>query len=446
MGQGRGGRGQPRRDGGKELRAGRFGRVLDEDVRQVERERAAFAGGRLDMDLAAEQARDLAADRQAEPRAAIAAARRPVRLLERLEDHAQLVRGDPDARVHDREPDHVGGVREGLAGELATRRRLGDPEDDSARLGELERVREQVLQDLLEPLLVGVDRRQRALGEVELERQPLLGGHRHERPLETGELLGHRHLGGVHVHLPGLDLGEIEDVVDQAEQLGACIVDRVRKLDLLGGQVPVDVVAEQLRQDQQRVERRPQLVRHVREELGLVLRGERELLRLLLQRAAGLLDLGVLDLDPGVLLLELLRALLELLVRLLQLLLLRLQQLFGGAERRSLRLELCVRPPQLVLLRLQLLRLALEILRQRLRLEEQLLGAHVRVDRVQHDADRLGEHLEEGLLDLGERRERRELDHRHHRLLEEDGEDDDARRRGLAEAGGDRDVVAREPA
>ena len=41
------------------------------------------------------------------------------------------------------------------------------------------------------------------------------------------------------------------------------------------------------------------------------------------------------------------------------------------------------------------------------------------------DSDEL---VEERLLDLGERRERRELDHRHHRLLEEDGEDDDARR------------------
>ena len=63
------------------------------------------------------------------------------------------------------------------------------------------------------------------------------------------------------------------------------------------------------------------------------------------------------------------------------------------------------------------------------------------LDRVQHDADRLRELLEEGLLDLGERRERRELDHRHHLLLEEDGEDDDVRRRGLAEARGDLDVV-----
>ena len=111
----------------------------------------------------------------------------------------------------------------------------------------------------------------------------------------------------------------------------------------------------------------------------------------------------VLDLDPPVLLLQLLRALLQLLVRLLQLLLLGLEQLLGGAQRRRLRLELGVRPLQLVLLRLQLLRLALQLLRQLLRLEQQLLGPHVREDRVQDDADRLGELVEERLLDLGER-------------------------------------------
>ena len=69
-------------------------------------------------------------------------------------------------------------------------------------------------------------------------------------------------------------------------------------------QVAVGVVREQLRQDEQRVERRPQLVGHVREELALVLRRERELLRLLLERGTRELDLLVLDLDAGVLLLE----------------------------------------------------------------------------------------------------------------------------------------------
>ena len=44
------------------------------------------------------------------------------------------------------------------------------------------------------------------------------------------------------------------------------------------------VLRQQLRQDQQAVERRAQLVRHVREELRLVLRGQRELLGLLFER------------------------------------------------------------------------------------------------------------------------------------------------------------------
>ena len=150
--------------------------------------------------------------------------------------------------------------------------------------------------------------------------------------------------------------------------------------------------------------------------------------------SAGELDLLVLDLDPAVLLLELLRLLLELLVRLLKLLLLGLQELLGGPQRRRLGLELGVRALQLLLLGLQLLGLALQVLRERLRLEEQLLGAHVRLDRVQDDADRLGELVEERLLGVAEPRERAQLDHRHDRVLEEDREDDDARRQRLAEA------------
>jgi hypothetical protein len=57
--------------------------------------RTALARRALDRDLAAEQATDLAADRQAEPGAAVLATRRAVGLLERFEDHAQLVAGMP---------------------------------------------------------------------------------------------------------------------------------------------------------------------------------------------------------------------------------------------------------------------------------------------------------------------------------------------------------------
>ena len=131
----------------------------------------------------------------------------------------------------------------------------------------------------------------------------------------------------------------------------------------LGVEVALGIVGQLLAQDQDAVERRAQLVRHVGEELRLVARGERQLGGLLLDRAAGLLDLLVLALDLDVALGELLRLLLELLVGLLQLALLGLQ-------------------------------LAGELLR----LLEQALGLHRGLDRVEHDADRGGELLEEGDL------------------------------------------------
>ena len=59
----------------------------------------------VEPDLAAEQPGDLAADGEAEARAAVLAARAAVGLLEGLEDDLLLVAGDADARVGDRERD-----------------------------------------------------------------------------------------------------------------------------------------------------------------------------------------------------------------------------------------------------------------------------------------------------------------------------------------------------
>ena len=101
-------------------------------------------------------------------------------------------------------------------------------------------------------------------------------------------------------------------------------------------------------------------MRHVREELGLVARRERELRRLVLECAASELDLLVLALDLGVLLGEQARLLRELFVGLLQLALLRL-----------------------------------ELRRELLRLLEQALGTHRRLDGVEHHADAAGELFEE---------------------------------------------------
>ena len=78
----------------------RRGRLLGHvGLGQVERERAPLARRADQADLAAQQPGDLAADRQAQPRAAVLPARAAVGLLERLEDDLLLVRRDADARV-----------------------------------------------------------------------------------------------------------------------------------------------------------------------------------------------------------------------------------------------------------------------------------------------------------------------------------------------------------
>ena len=62
-------------------------------------------------------------------------------------------------------------------------------------------------------------------------------------------------------------------------------------------QVAFGVLGQLIGQDEQAVERRPQFVRHVGEELGLVLRGQGELLGLFFERLAGLFDFLVLAFD-----------------------------------------------------------------------------------------------------------------------------------------------------
>ena len=148
------------------------------------------------------------------------------------------------------------------------------------------------------------------------------------------------------------------------QQIGAGGVDVARELDLLVGQVAGGVFGELLAEDEDRVERRAQLVGHVGQELGLVLRGERQLGGLFLERVAGLLDLGVLALDLGVLLGEQLGLGAQFLVGLLQLALARLQ--LDG---------------------------------ELLRLRQQAFGAHRRLDGVEHGADALREQIEEGEVD-----------------------------------------------
>ena len=77
---------------------------------KVERERAAFPGLAPQLDFAAEQVREFAADREPEPRAPVTAIGAGVRLLKGLEYDALLLRRNADAGVGHLERDDADAV------------------------------------------------------------------------------------------------------------------------------------------------------------------------------------------------------------------------------------------------------------------------------------------------------------------------------------------------
>ncbi len=200
----------------------------------------------------------------------------------------------------------------------------------------------------------------------------------------------------LHRNGAGLDLREIQNVRDQIQQVRSGSVNRAREFHLLGGQVAVRIVGELLPQNENAVQRSPQLVRHVRQELGLVLRCKRQLLGFFFHRAPSLLDFLILAFHLDILFGELLGFLRELLVGLLQ---------FG-------------------LLRLQ-------FLRELLRLLQQSFGLHRGFNAVQHDANAGGELLQKRQMRRSERVQRSQLDHGLDLVLKKDGQNDNVARNGL---------------
>ena len=94
----------------------------------------------------------------------------------------------------------------------------------------------------------------------------------------------------------GLHLGQVENVVDQGEEMPARGQDVLEVLGLLLVHLPEHPLGQDLREAEDRVQRRPELVGHVGQELGLVAAGR-------LEQAALVRDLaeepGVLDGESG---------------------------------------------------------------------------------------------------------------------------------------------------
>src|ERR1051325_10201265 len=91
-------------------------------------------------------------------------------------------------------------------------------------------------------------------------------------PRMTWQTLYHRRDGEelrIDLHLPGLDLREVEDVVDDPEEMLAGVVDVLEKSEMFRIDLSLQPLGEDLGEADDRVHRRAQFVGHVREELAL---------------------------------------------------------------------------------------------------------------------------------------------------------------------------------
>ncbi len=324
----------------------RGNRTLANGQRQRDGKHAALARLARHTHRAAQQTREFPRYRQSQTTAAVLAAGRAIGLLERLENEVLLVARNADARVAHIEAHRIAAVACLMHGD----RHL-------TVLGELERVRQQVAQHLLEALVIGDEIFRHAFGAFHRELQALRVGDRREG---LPQRLQHPVDGNrreLHIHLPRFHLRQIQDVVDERQQIAVRRMNGRGVTHLFFGEIAVLVVLQELGENQRAIQRRAQFVRHVRKEFGLVLARPFQRQRVRFQL---LLRTHQLHFLPF----EMLRIFLEMHIRLLEFGLLRLQPCLRFHQHPAAFLELFIGYPQLLLLDLQFLALAPRFLQQ----------------------------------------------------------------------------------
>ena len=109
-------------------------------------------------------------------------------------------------------------------------------------LSELERVEEQVLDDLLEPLRVGEHRLGQSLAECDGELDVLRFRNMAERLLDEVPEVLQPHLAHIDVESAGFNLRQVENVVDEVQEIAARRVNGLGKIRLLGRQIAVGIL------------------------------------------------------------------------------------------------------------------------------------------------------------------------------------------------------------
>ena len=213
----------------------------------------------FDLRLAAVHRRQRLDERKPQPRAFLRAHMGAFGLFERLAQPLQIVLGDADAAVGDRDGDaHVAALDAQI--------------DPAAARRELDGVGEQVDEDLLNRALVGEDVAAFARHRHGERDALAVGGDLHEAQRLAGDVLQIERL-LAEIELAGLDLRHVENAVDEFEQMAARFVDQAgifqiaRRTD-----GPEHLVRHHFGEADDGVQGRAQLVAHIGEEarLGLV--------------------------------------------------------------------------------------------------------------------------------------------------------------------------------
>src|SRR5262249_185736 len=235
-----------RRAGGGRLRRGARS---DISQRQIQREGAARAGRAAQLDFAAEEVGQLTADGQPQPGAAVFAAGAGIRLHEGLENDLLFLVRNTDAGIGNFEShDRRRLLEDGMLRTPAALH-LGNAQAHAALRGELERVRKQVLENLLQALGIGGEAASEIGIETDIERKLTRFRLVAERARNHVDKIGEYDVFRIHRDGSGFDLGEIENVADQVQQVGAGAVNGAGELDLLGLKIALRVVRELLPQN-----------------------------------------------------------------------------------------------------------------------------------------------------------------------------------------------------
>src|SRR3712207_2343176 len=134
----------------------------------------------------------------------------------------------------------------------------GEPEDDLALGGELDRVAHEVGDDLAEPAAVAEHLPRPVAGDVDEQVQPGTAGRGRQQLGDVVDDADQVERRGLQVQLAGLDLGEVEDVVDEGQQAVPAAGDGLEVAALLVGEVGRE---QQVGQAEDGVERRPEIGR-----------------------------------------------------------------------------------------------------------------------------------------------------------------------------------------